>query len=161
MTKKLKLWNGRLQGYKHGYIAAYSQADAIRLAEENFGLRGWLPEIRDYWSEGAWGDSMIGVTPRRGLFAETKDSQLVEFVNHKPIVIERDDPQAWEAHQASQRAKREAYESMQSRSYQERCERAERLERVLNVGTIERVKDRIEFVFEGNRYRVEDLGPDA
>ena len=86
MTKKLKIWNGR--GYccykpndpkwsalngkhnAHAYVAAYSRADARRVIHEYCGFMPPDSEIRDYWSEGAWGKSMEGVIPERGLWIQ-------------------------------------------------------------------------------------------
>ncbi|HEX5704894.1 MAG TPA: hypothetical protein VFX97_16975 [Pyrinomonadaceae bacterium] len=124
MSRELKLFNGRLLDFQHGYIAAYSRADAVRLYDEFIGGRGTLPEIRDYWNKGSWGNSMIGVTPRRGMFAQTKDGALVEFTafgKHKPL--ERDDPEAWEAYQAKQQSERDATQADAQRAREERRER--------------------------------------
>lgn len=49
--KKLKLFSGRIGGgHKCGYIAAYSQAEAGRIAEVSIG------ELRNYWCP-AWGNT--------------------------------------------------------------------------------------------------------
>ena len=84
MAKTLKIWNGRghflrkhddplWDGVAHnasssGYVAAYSRADARRVIAEYTGRDPGETELRDYWSEGAWGSSMSGVTPERGLW---------------------------------------------------------------------------------------------
>lgn len=123
-SKTLKLFNGRLITYEHGYIAAYSRADAVRIYEQYVGGRGTLPEIRDYWHEGSWGNTMIGVTPRRGMFASTKTGELVEFVGlSKTKPLTRDDPKAWEAHQAEERKRRERREAAKRRENDERTAR--------------------------------------
>lgn len=158
MSRKLKLFNGRLAGFEHGYIAAYSRADAVRIYEEFFGGRGVLPEIRDYWSEGLWGNQMIGVTPRRGMFAETKAGALVEFVGfHKHKPLERDNPEAWEIHQAEQQTKRNAAEAEKQRAREEKRERLASLYRKLMMlcDGITLETDRITFVVEGDEHRYE------
>ena len=75
MTKherKLKLFNGRImlksgkQG--HGYVAAYSAADAVRVLNETIGGRGNVTEIQKYWNHNCWGNSMDGIKPERGLW---------------------------------------------------------------------------------------------
>ena len=52
----------------HGYIAAYSVADAIRVLDEYVGGRGNSTEIRKYWAHDCWGNPMDGITPERGLW---------------------------------------------------------------------------------------------
>lgn len=80
-TKPLKLYNGRLT-YKrvrgHGYIAAYSDADAIRILDQVVGGRGNRKEITVYWSKGAWGNQMDGVTPERGLWFIDSENRYAE-----------------------------------------------------------------------------------
>ena len=80
--KKLRIWNGGLDGRgAHVYIAAYSLREAARLLEETrkkvfnvaYELNDMLInrnsiEIRDYFSEGCWGNPMEGVTPERGVW---------------------------------------------------------------------------------------------
>lgn len=84
MAKTLKIWNGRgycchkssdplwsgipPSAYSHAYVAAYSRADARRVIAEYTGREPHDAEIRDYWSEGAWGNDMKGITPERGLW---------------------------------------------------------------------------------------------
>ena len=69
--KTLRLFNGRglgkyMRGY-HGFIAAYSKSDAVRVMEEAFGPgRGYMTEINVYWHHDCWGDTMSGITPVRG-----------------------------------------------------------------------------------------------
>lgn len=162
-SKTLKLFNGRLIGYEHGYIAAYSQADAVRIYEQYVGGRGTLPEIRDYWHEGSWGNDMIGVTPRRGMFAKTKDGTLVEFVGFdKTKPLTRDDPQTWEAHQAEERKRREGREASKQRKNEERCERVFRLWQTLAskvAGFHQQMRDNdvIELDFEGHKYEIREV----
>jgi hypothetical protein len=82
---KLKIWNGNAQtfvpieeaakrglrhnSYVHVYGCAPSRAALCRMVEEWSGrsrsLNGY---IRDYWSEGAWGDWMEGIEPEIGLW---------------------------------------------------------------------------------------------
>lgn len=56
----------------HGYIAAYSRADACRLIEEYKGRA--VPhvdtELKVYWHKGSWGNSMDGVEVERGIWIE-------------------------------------------------------------------------------------------
>jgi len=81
MAKTLKIWNGRgmvCHKYEdkrwtsvnssHAYICAYSRADARRVVEEYCGQLPPDSEIRDYFCEGAWGNSMEGVEHERGLW---------------------------------------------------------------------------------------------
>jgi hypothetical protein len=71
MKRKLKLFNGRLRYDKregHGYIAAYSAEDAIRVLDQTIGGRGNRTEIKVYWSHGLWGKPMDGIHPERGLW---------------------------------------------------------------------------------------------
>lgn len=52
---KLKFYNGRLTDWDHGYIAAYSQAQAVEMAAA-CSLRGLTTgELRGYWSD-CWGN---------------------------------------------------------------------------------------------------------
>ena len=84
MAKSLKIWNGRGycarkhndplwgdvkgNGYVHGYVAAYSRADARKLIEEYCGHAPSDSEIKNYWAENAWGNDMQGIEPVRGLW---------------------------------------------------------------------------------------------
>ena len=76
--RKLLLFNGRIMLPKgiqgHGYIAAYSVADAARVLDEVVGGRGSLTEIKVYWSHGCWGNAMDGITPERGLWVHDEKS---------------------------------------------------------------------------------------
>ena len=76
--RKLKLFNGRDWDCRGGhlYVAAYSMADAARLASEAYqklhpGIT-WeatsISEVKVYWSKGQWGTSMSGVEPERGVW---------------------------------------------------------------------------------------------
>jgi hypothetical protein len=64
--KVLKIWNGRSPKpqYKGNvYIAAYSRAAAHRLLEKAFKVYIGPNEIKNYFSENAWGNYMNGITP--------------------------------------------------------------------------------------------------
>jgi len=77
-VKKLKLYNGRLflrEKQGHGYIAAYSDEDAIRLLDLVVGGRGNRTEIKKYWSKDAWGNQMDGITPSRGVWWVSNDER--------------------------------------------------------------------------------------
>lgn len=84
-VRKLKIWNGNAQtmipwdlakarlvrhnSYVHAYACAHSRADLCRmLAEWSNSAIVSDSYIRDYWSEGAWGNAMTGITPERGLW---------------------------------------------------------------------------------------------
>lgn len=79
MEKKLKLWNGRWAGGGPGagrcYCAAYSVEDLVSLVAEvrGFEPRGIRGEIKNYWSAGAWGNQMKGITPERGIWLAKDD----------------------------------------------------------------------------------------
>lgn len=95
MPRKLRIWNGR--GYDcinhkdprwkdipynkscHAYICAYSIADACRVIGEYTGTPGRPSELKNYFSE-AWGISMDGITPERGLWIAFKDGQPTRVV---------------------------------------------------------------------------------
>jgi hypothetical protein len=83
--RKLKIWNGNAQvivppdlarrkglrhnSYVHAYGCAASRADLCRMLAEWSGAAGSINSyIRDYWHEGAWGNSMTGIEPERGLW---------------------------------------------------------------------------------------------
>jgi hypothetical protein len=71
--KTLKIWNGRWyekNKTKHAYICAYSRTDACRLLAIISGTNPsyWQAEMRDYFSEGCWGNMMEGITPERGVW---------------------------------------------------------------------------------------------
>jgi len=91
MSKTIKKFNGR--GYccrKHddkrwdavpgnrsvaAYIGAASRADARRVIEEYCGHMPPDSELRDYWSEGCWGNSMDGIELERGLWLQFDPSK--------------------------------------------------------------------------------------
>ena len=80
--RKLILFNGRwMENGKvgHAYIAAHSIADAARMCEQIVGCRGWVPEIKNYFCKGHWGDKMQGITPERGIWVD-----LDEYGTTKP-----------------------------------------------------------------------------
>lgn len=83
--KKLKVWNGNAQlfvptleakrrglrhnSYVHAYGCAPSRAALCRIVEEwSSRCPSLYSYIRDYWHEGAWGDSMNGIEPEVGLW---------------------------------------------------------------------------------------------
>lgn len=79
--KQLKLWNGRdPECTGHFYVCAHSRAHASRIASEAYriikGLKSrtdvgdivTVNEIKDYWSEGCWGNAMNGITPEIGVW---------------------------------------------------------------------------------------------
>lgn len=81
-ARELKLWNGRcycvLPGSKwkkngetgHVYVAAYSMADARRVCVEAGLFDPGATEVSKYWNAGAWGNSMDGITPERGVWLQ-------------------------------------------------------------------------------------------
>jgi hypothetical protein len=82
-VKKLKTWNGGIYPWRgqHGYVCAYSRADAIRLMNE-VNIKRRLPPITDSemksgWSA-CWGNAMDGITPERGFWVTMKDGGPVE-----------------------------------------------------------------------------------
>jgi hypothetical protein len=85
--RKLKIWNGNAQTfvpcdearrrglrhniYVHAFGCAPSRAELCRmLTAWSGGGRALDAYIRDYWSEGAWGNSMTGVVPEYGLWVQ-------------------------------------------------------------------------------------------
>lgn len=92
MAKALKKFNGRAyclvkhddpvwqslpdkvrnRGEAHGYIAAYSRADACRMINEYLGResKGLDNELKNYWHEGTWGNAMEGVAVERGIWLQ-------------------------------------------------------------------------------------------
>jgi len=92
MAKTLKLWNGRQSEFslKRGssiYIAAFTQKQASELLKKAFGLpedctRYNGAEIRNYFNESCWGNSMDHITPTEPcvygtLLNETTPSRLI------------------------------------------------------------------------------------
>jgi hypothetical protein len=80
MSKRLKLWNGRGwdqrrppdgKGVEHCYVAAYSRADAVRLINQAAG-HSWNivsdHEIKVYYNDSCWGNTMDGIEPERGVW---------------------------------------------------------------------------------------------
>lgn len=100
MARKLNIWNGRfitrpkndvdVELYNkhrsiHGYVCAYSRADAARVIEEYLGYKplGIDNEIKVYWSDGCWGRTMDGIEPERGLwicFGEHSQDRVLKRV---------------------------------------------------------------------------------
>jgi hypothetical protein len=66
MNRQLKIWNGRgHRGYDKGslYVAAYSRKQAAELINKATGAFITSREIKVYYCEGAWGNSMKDVIP--------------------------------------------------------------------------------------------------
>ena len=75
------LWEANADGGSiHGYVAAYSRADAARVITEYLGRRPTEieTELREYWSP-CWGDSMKGIAPERGIWV------TIGYGKQKPI----------------------------------------------------------------------------
>jgi hypothetical protein len=69
--KKLKLFNGRWDGAKgRAYVAAYSNKDCVELLRQAGHTIMSLYELNGWWSKGAWGNSMDGITPERGVWLQ-------------------------------------------------------------------------------------------
>lgn len=92
MARALKIWNGNGMSscrkrddpmwrdvpgnaYVHAFVAAFSRADARRVIEEYCGRLPTDSELRDWWSEGAWGTAMAGVEPERGLWLQVDQNK--------------------------------------------------------------------------------------
>ena len=79
----MKIWNGRGFGIrkdgktrqaKHCYVCANSRSDAVRLINEAAGWKAMTDyEIKHYYVEGAWGNTMDGITPERGVWVTWPD----------------------------------------------------------------------------------------
>lgn len=80
--KELKLWNGRGVGASRGntYIAAYSRAEAARMMESAFGgsAQSWANEIRVYYSNCGWGNTMSAINPTEPCIYTTAKSFTTE-----------------------------------------------------------------------------------
>lgn len=69
-NKVLKIWNGRVHGFKykhhHVYVAAYSMKQAAELVSmacfgnEHTDVVG-ISEIRNYYKKDCWGNKMVGI----------------------------------------------------------------------------------------------------
>jgi hypothetical protein len=90
--RKLKIWNGRpycchkpsdkrwsrsMEG--HAYVCARTREEARRVIEEYCGIKPSANELRDYWSDGCWGDAMVGIEPECGLW--------ISFGRDKPVRV--------------------------------------------------------------------------
>jgi hypothetical protein len=96
--KPLKVWNGNAQtfapyaeklkhgvsynGYVHAYGCARSRAELCRMLTE---WAGGQPQrldsyLREYWNEGAWGNSMAGIEPEPGVWVQWGRSNKPERV---------------------------------------------------------------------------------
>jgi hypothetical protein len=93
INSKLKIWNGRgwdsawlgrerrLTGVEHWYGCAESKADLMRLffqADPRVPMS--LHEIKNYASEGCWGNTMEGITPERGIWVKRYNGQLDRLI---------------------------------------------------------------------------------
>lgn len=159
-AKKLKLWNGRIYNHEHGYIAAYSVADAVRVASEEYPRARITPhELNIYWHCGTWGDQMIGITPERGIWIEEKGNREIKrVVGGKLLPVERG-PE-WEEAQREQQSSREQYKAQQVAAHQERRERARKLFQELHgpVGMSFGIdKDVVEVEYMGHRFELREV----
>ena len=80
MAKQLKIWNGGDWEHSggHVWVAAYSRAEVSRLVSEAYSKIHnrsnqdfnyvTVNEIKDYYTEGCWGDAMNGIEPERGVW---------------------------------------------------------------------------------------------
>jgi hypothetical protein len=77
----LTLWNGRGTGtdFAHFYVAAKTQAEAVRLLKKAGHRFITAHELKTYFSK-TWGGKMEGITPERGVWAETTTGDLVRLV---------------------------------------------------------------------------------
>ena len=94
--KPLKLFNGRgiccrksqdplwknhpSNASVSAYIAAFSRADAARVIEEYCGTRPSAGELKNYFTEGHWGNSMDGIEPERGLWLKFRNTNPVRVL---------------------------------------------------------------------------------
>lgn len=158
MAKKLKLFNGRIYNHEHGFIAAYSVADAVRVAAEEY-PRACITtsEINVYWSK-CWGNSMIGITPERGLWIEEKKTrEILRVIKSQLISVERG-PE-WAEFQAKEQSEYAAREATRLAAHQERCERAIALAEDLMFIAITGIKrhgDKITFEYDGHKFEVKE-----
>lgn len=76
----LIIMNGRWSPYGYLYVCARSKADASRMLSKVLGgsTASWLYEMRDYWNMGSWGNTMVGIEPRRGVWGTKKDHAPLE-----------------------------------------------------------------------------------
>ena len=79
--RKLKLFNGGDWACRGGhlYVCAYSQQDAVDLANQAYRkIKGYedrpdicpftIGHVRVYWAKGCWGNPMAGIVPERGVW---------------------------------------------------------------------------------------------
>lgn len=85
MKKALKLYNGRGQGtYCSGgwtfYIAATSAAHAKRIIEAGTPTRINNTEVKEYYNEGSWGNSMSHIEPTEPcLYARKNSGEIIKL----------------------------------------------------------------------------------
>lgn len=75
MPRKLRLFNGRgdygrnnLDG--HLYVCATSKAEAVRLLKQAGYPTMTMREFDEYWAKDAWGNTMEGIAPEKGVWIE-------------------------------------------------------------------------------------------
>lgn len=90
--KGLKIWNGRGWNYhkreygrgavEHWYGCAKSGAQMIRLIQhyQQTDYHFKRTELRDYSSEGCWGNKMEGIEPEVGLWVERPSGKIERVV---------------------------------------------------------------------------------
>lgn len=154
MSRELKRWNGRIYDYEGGYIAAYSVADAVRVAEEHFPKGGVTPhEINVYWSA-TWGTPMVGITPERGLWVEKKKTrEIVRIVHGKEVPVERG-PE-YKAQQIQKKADAQAAEAQAQRAREEKRGRMKQFAEHYILPTPK--DDAIIVDYRGHKYRIEEV----
>lgn len=150
--------------YKHGYVAAYSRADAIRAIAEALGYNGLAmdSELRNYWSEGAWGNTMIGIKPERGLWATKADNgEVFRILQGNAIPVTERGPE-WAEFKAKEQAKYQARREREEREQREKCERIFRVWQKLNRNDFRlynqmRDSDTCKFEHDGHDYEVREV----
>lgn len=100
MSRPIKLFNGRGwiaangpddrwgkvkdPGAVHLFIGAYSQKDAVEVVKQyvapEFHATVSLSEIRRYFNKNAWGTTMDGIAPERGMWIQWEYSAKPERV---------------------------------------------------------------------------------
>lgn len=77
----LKLSNGPWDSRTSAkcFVAANSAGEAVRLLRQA-GRTTTMYEYRTYWNIGAWGNSMNGIEPERGVWVELEDGKIERLV---------------------------------------------------------------------------------
>lgn len=85
MAKTLQIWNGRgftvwetKIHFDHAYVCAESGAEAVKLLQKAGHTGMNYNELKNYWSKGCWGNSMDGITPEKGVWANQGHCDPVE-----------------------------------------------------------------------------------